>query len=644
MDPLSIAGLALGAVSLTFQIFSGCVAAYQLLLDANDMPEKYQFLWVRLQMEQHKLLDWGEIVNLSEDDTTIPTGLRFSRHLINDVLHQIEALLLDINGLSARYKLKLLVDDRSTLTTPPPSYSRPQQASGRAMKAKALGLIAKSRRYPARLRWAAFDWEKFESLLTDLALLNDSMMYFLETEQKSAAYKLQQNTFMEILQVSDKVNQLVDLVTSLEVSGRASCTSTGPPASSLDGTPGGVRGSSTAEVRVSHEKRLLQLARFKALSVAVEQSPDDPVAVSLRKSVTENLKLNPEELVEIEATTASVQYSPSGSRASYAYRGAAVWVEWKTYVAQGLDSLPPGYVEDRVRKLTALLRNEQKPVEFRVPDCLGYMHQPELERFGYVFRWPKTDYSKKENDSPPISLHALLRSLEYPPPLGIRIAIMRAIATSIWFLHAANWLHKGLRSENVIFQFLEDVGSSTTTTTPNQVLLSEPFISGFEYSRPAEAGERTERPAANSLYHELYRHPHAQFDLPRDVGVGRTATGTNKRMGFRHAYDVYALGVVLLEVALWEPVHKLVGVKDEAAVMPKEARRAQTALAENRKYEGKLRAMVGDRVAEIVISCITGDLVGQEAEEGRGIAKCSDILLQAALGEKIVKGLDEVVV
>ncbi|EPS38630.1 hypothetical protein H072_7645 [Dactylellina haptotyla CBS 200.50] len=606
------------------------------------MPEKYQFLWVRLQMEQHKLLDWGEIVNLSEDDTSLHSGLRFSRHLINDVLHQIEALLLDINGLSARYKLKLLVDEGNAPATPPPPYSRSQQASGRAMKAKALSLIAQSRRYPTRLRWAAFDCKKFESLLTDLAVLNDSMIYFLETEQKSAAYKLQQNTFMEILQVSNKVNQLVDLVTSLEVSGRVSNTDMGLPASGLSRAPSGVQGGSTTEARISHEKRLLQLARFKALSVAVEQSSDDPVALSLRKSVTENLKLNAEELVEIRATTASVQHLRAGSRTSYTYRGSGVWVEWKTYVAQGLDSMPPGYVEDRVRKLAALLHNEQKPVEFRVPDCLGYMHQPELERFGYVFCWPKAESSQKENHSPPISLHALLRSLEYPPPLGIRIAIMRAIATSIWFLHATNWLHKGLRSENVIFQFLGDV-SSTPITAPNQALLGEPFISGFEYSRPAEAGERTERPAVNSLYHELYRHPHAQFDLPREVGVGRTATGINRRLGFRHIYDVYALGVVLLEVALWEPVHKLVGVKDEVAVMPKEARGAYTALAENRKYEGKLRAAVGDSVAEMVVACITGELVEKEAVENRSTEKYN-LMLQAALGEKIVKRLDEIVI
>jgi hypothetical protein len=87
------------------------IAAYQLLLDAHGMPQRYQFLRVRLQMEQHKLLDWASIANLSEKDTTLSTGLRLSRHTINDVLHQIESLLHDLSGLSSKYKLKLVVDD-----------------------------------------------------------------------------------------------------------------------------------------------------------------------------------------------------------------------------------------------------------------------------------------------------------------------------------------------------------------------------------------------------------------------------------------------------------------------------------------------------------------------------------------------------
>lgn len=114
MDPLSVGGLAVGVVSLTFQIFSGCVAGYQLFLDAKGMPKRYQYLHLRLRMEQLKLVDWARTANLSEKDETMGVGLRSNRHIINDVLHQIETLLLDVSNLSARYGLRLIVDEEQS--------------------------------------------------------------------------------------------------------------------------------------------------------------------------------------------------------------------------------------------------------------------------------------------------------------------------------------------------------------------------------------------------------------------------------------------------------------------------------------------------------------------------------------------------
>lgn len=281
-------------------------------------------------------------------------------------------------------------------------------------------------------------------------------------------------------------------------------------------------------------------------------------------------------------------------------------------------------------------------------DCLGYVHQPELEWFGYVFRWPKTGdgLEDNKNDGSPITLHTLLRNAGYPPLLGTPLAIMHAVATSIWYLLATNWLHKVLRSENVIFPSSHN-GPATPVPLPLQrIMLGDPFLSGFEYSRPAEVGEGTERPAANQLYHELYSHPNVQFDLRENqVQAGQRRVAPT---GFRKIYDVYALGVVLLEVvllevALWQPMHTLVGGMDERAVTLREVRAAWTALAEERTYEGQLRAMVGDRVAEAVMVCITGKLADSKNEQLQD-GKNDDLLLQTGLGESVVQRLDEVVV
>ena len=116
MDPLSVSGLAISVVSLTFQIFSGCVAGYQLFLEAKGMPKRYHYLRLRLRMEQLKLIDWAETANIAESDEAMGISLRSNRHIINDILHQIETLLLDTSSLSARYGLRLTVEEFRTIT------------------------------------------------------------------------------------------------------------------------------------------------------------------------------------------------------------------------------------------------------------------------------------------------------------------------------------------------------------------------------------------------------------------------------------------------------------------------------------------------------------------------------------------------
>jgi hypothetical protein len=454
------------------------------------------------------------------------------------------------------------------------------------------------------------DQQKFEHLLTDLTTLNDSMMYLLEGEQKRLLYELQQNSFMQILQLSNKMDELYSLVSSLEAAGQAARSHAGASRLLHGGRPA-LPSTESPSARLRLEDRLMRLAKFKAASVAVEQNiadpfasmnPDSPVADS-------SPELSEEKLIGWDDGVPGA----SDTRAWSTYDGASVWVEWKHYLPVGLEPVTPPYVADRVRKLAKLLRSDHKPVEFRVPDCLGYVHLPELERYGYVFRWPTTEPPVDlSREAPPVSLDTLLRSTECPS-LSVRVAMMRVIATSIWYLHATNWLHKGLRSENIVFPSLKSAP-----------VLTSPFLGGFEYSRPAEAGEQTEKPA-ESLEQDLYRHPKAQFDLPREGA-----------RGFRKIYDIFSLGVVLLEIALWEPVRTVLGIPEDRAVSPKDAKGAWNVLAKERPYLGRLRAMVGDSVGDAAVACLAGDFGLKDG----AMEEQNNAILQAAFGECVVKMLD----
>lgn len=129
-----------------------------------------------------------------------------------------------------------------------------------------------------------------------------------------------------------------------------------------------------------------------------------------------------------------------------------------------------------------------------------------------------------------MSLSQLLLQRGSLPSLQSRISLAKELVTSLYFLHAVNWLHKGLRDESIL-----------VLTQNGSLDYSQPFISGFEYSRPDETDLTTT--AAPDTW-AVYAHPDYQ--------------GFDKKT-YRKTFDIYSLGIILLEIALWKPAEEILG-------------------------------------------------------------------------------------
>ncbi|RYP47071.1 hypothetical protein DL768_006798 [Monosporascus sp. mg162] len=116
------------------------------------------------------------------------------------------------------------------------------------------------------------------------------------------------------------------------------------------------------------------------------------------------------------------------------------------------------------------------------------------------------------------------------PSLSDRLKLMRTLTHCIERLHAVGWLHKGLCSDNILFFH----GAKA------DIDLSEPYLSGFDYSRSAAASSLSEVPASSSLLDGIYRHPNVQGQYPIE--------GSSEREGFNRYHDIYSLGIVMLEM------------------------------------------------------------------------------------------------
>jgi len=342
----------------------------------------------------------------------------------------------------------------------------------------------------------------------------------------------------------------------------------------------------------------------------------------------------------------------SPKKTSFEYTNSMIEYEFQK---PGSPSPPKGII-DRVQKLAALLHHSPKPEAFRVPHCLGYFDNAKRPgdsdadsegdedgvdpRIGFVFEKPKDEGVAP--DTAPVSLFELLSGPK--PRVTDRVRLAYAISNCVLYLHSVNWLHKGLRSHNIVFFPITTNGEGGKSS---RIDYSKPYLSGFDFARPARAdelvrhsflytctlpGERaltldfqTEVPGDVPEYN-MYRHPSTQ-----GIGFG-------PRESFRKSFDIYSLGVVLVELAHWSTIDKILNIQVGKVRM---AAKIKYILLEDQRV-ADLGANMGEIYENATRKCISGgkDLGLEEADD-----ETSDVVA-AKLGmtfyEDVVKRLGDV--
>ncbi|KAJ6083642.1 protein kinase catalytic domain-containing protein [Penicillium canescens] len=557
------------------------MAAYNLLSDAKGMPAQFHYLRVRLKTEQHRLLNWAEVVNLTEQNESLCGTLRLNEVLVQEVLREQEAILAGFWKLGHPYRF--LVDDgKAGFLSDAAGELAFQERFPHAkssLETRALRCIEAMRRYPVRIRWAAFDRERFETSLAQLGALNDAMKSLLDSQQQLTLHQVQTRTSMQILQLNNKVNHLLQIfqagnmqLSTAQLSEGLRCLQAGP---------------SLADSEPEQERAALAtLARFKALNIAINSDTGDEPSPS-SSSTREAGPLDAEACTILRSSPAS--YATEIEHSDGLYEGNPVWIEWKYYDPVLQTGHPDSCTRIRISKLSALLNNPHVLTQFHTPACIGYFNDEPYNRFGLVFRRPTGPSSAHA----PTSLFDLF--LDEKPSLSARVQLAHTLATAIQHLHSTNWIHKALRSQNVVF-----------FTDPGHPDLSTPFLCGFGLSRPAHNIEMTERPDSTPLYN-LYRHPLAHGDVATE-GIG----------GFKKAFDIYSLGIVLLETALWIPLHRVLGIESENVqkyFRPGVTKKIRGMLLRERRFLDMVRAAAGDTFGDVVKVCLEGFGEG-ESESG----------------------------
>ncbi|KAG9500556.1 hypothetical protein J7337_009037 [Fusarium musae] len=268
-----------------------------------------------------------------------------------------------------------------------------------------------------------------------------------------------------------------------------------------------------------------------------------------------------------------------------------VMIEWIT-VPSSLSAEIKEASQNQIHDLALLLHSEKKPQEFRTLECIAMVDMPVAEeedaQYGLVFKL-------EEGQQVHTLLELLSRDGSTPKSLTERLKLVKLLSKTLLFLHLGSWLHKGIRSDNVLF-LSSDISS---------VDLGAAYIGGFDYSRLFRETRLTQN-VGDNRYQNLYRHPDHQ-GLPVQEN-GESAD----RPPFSYKADLYSLGVILVEIGLWSPIIKLLdarGIQDE----DKSPRKTTLDMIP------EVRMSMGDAFADAASACLRSDFATGEAEQPESV-------------------------
>jgi hypothetical protein len=639
---------------------------YQYFSEAARMPHEYRYLRIKLQIEQQRFLNFALESGILHADGAISTTLQVNRSLLLALLAEIKTLLEKYAATNGKYERILRQGETthsnneesevdlmallclSSVENDPTTSEAKGERDNYLKKIGSLGkcitrpskTLRKIIIEPKRLVWATFGKEEFHELALRLEHLNSFLIALLDASQSKRLQDAMNASYLEILQIRNDVKSLTGLVEALSQEDRDNKKSEVATIPRANSDP---LSAAMAEENATQEKQKKYLKRLAEIKIQYTRMDsglsDDSTASTLFTPVKRALDLS--------HFAFSVEEWNRRRRTNADYQGRSVWIEWKDLPLNHMGPNSTPAIENRIQLLTELLCGE-KPEGFRSPPCVGYVKStPDHEvvksiasretvkstasfktRYGIVFEKPPRVGAAMK----PVTLYQLLEDYPRPrPSLSARISLCATLSECLYSFHAVNWLHKGLSSNNILF-FAHD------SIFPD---LSAPYVSGFELSRPNSLVEMTERPAFDASQ-DIYRHPSAQSGLQAN--------------NFRKAYDMYSLGIVLIEVATWERIDKIMGFENLDEIMPRQLREVRPRLLGYRNtpslggasadnaplpsssFLDRVAGDVGDVYRTVVEVCLGADEIEKPMYRGESDVSVT-VRLQRMMEEDVVRRL-----
>jgi hypothetical protein len=503
-NPFTLGGLT--GLTNAGHLFSTAVVAYTTISDVRNMGRAFGRQYWQFKVQESRYLFWGMCHKACNsgglDLDQMPSFI--SEGVVNTLV-QINFLLQDRDTLATRYGLERVGDIQPTDVSLIRRESQRQQ--------NMVTRLHRSSSLLRRLQWVVRDHGQFAELTQQLTSLIDALHEFLP------------------IPAGPWVD---DAITAQTL------------ADTLINTGGGVNPiRADLGLPTPQPGNLSDLQRtITAIAEGSNREHVENSTMSLRP-IASSFSIDPHWLQIqdqriIKNATPELRDWARPKQVDPLSRNDFLMIEWRQYDPRRGEEHKVD-LQARIEALVKMLREKPGSDSFRVFDCLGYFMDSSSPRFGLTFRLP-SDY-RLGRDPAPMSLFELLTDYANDIPyLGDRFRLAYLLAESVHALHSTCWLHKNICSRNILL-FRKNPRSAVPGISQRPVSLEAPYFTGFTLSRP-------DGPAIDSSLTAplqegaFYRHIDVQ-------GFGGRAISR-----YRAIYDIYSLGIVLIEIGTWRPIRR----------------------------------------------------------------------------------------
>ena len=463
----------------------------------------------RLLLARVSLEDWIEDVERAGKDQESPfRSLDWT--IIKDSLMQLEKLLTDADGLEKKYHLTIINEQPSEMGKENPDVSKSGTYFARTLRK----LRPESKSVTAqKLQDETSAWTKTKYGLTGKSELRQ-LVFDIEshveavkrwTTAKETRFRLRETRQLltEILARATTIDEVKDVNVVLAE-------------------------EASDQNRPNDYSTQATLGRLKAfrMELGLDVSPTE-----LRGNVqpaSSNTKI-PVRL-RLKAGHMDSMTSIGTNRETAVYQDIPVLLEYKKMPENIKNKL-----KHRITALGILLSKADGQLFANLP-FLGLYEDIGSDRYAFVFRLPQVDIENRMSKQVVSLLDCFSDKASSKPSLDSRFRIALQISTALRNFHTTGWLHKCLLPENILFT------PTNSATVDHTSITQGPFLAGFGFARAANPTEFSEIPLT-SPNTDIYCHPAIIGPRPKP---------------FCKAFDLYSLGIILLEVMFWKQFTRII--------------------------------------------------------------------------------------